>query len=187
MDDVRQATATVSAATDRDHPVWDVYDELRTARLTVKYYAAIRKRLETRVIAMEVIIASTASGSVIAGLAFWSASGAGRIVWQALAIVSAVLAVAKPMLRWSDKVQRLDELIVQYRGIDHELRKLEVAVRQAGAYGPALQQQFAAVLERKSELVLKEGTDPIDDKLRRHCREQVDKELPQSHFFVPAR
>jgi hypothetical protein len=40
-----------------NHPVWDVYDEARTARLNVRYYERQLASLRRKNISLEVIIA----------------------------------------------------------------------------------------------------------------------------------
>jgi len=52
----------------RNHPVWSLYDEIRTARLNVKYYGRRLEFLERRNFAFELILLASAPTSAIAGL-----------------------------------------------------------------------------------------------------------------------
>ena len=56
---------------DLDHPVWNVYDLYRTARLSVCYYSAKLNRFLWYNYLIEYILAITASSSAIAALWFW--------------------------------------------------------------------------------------------------------------------
>lgn len=86
-------------AKDVTSPVWDVYDAIRTSRLNAKGYGCRVSALERESFWIE-LTAATATGSVIAGFAFWSTT-AGKPIWEGLMVVSAILAIAKPLLKLS--------------------------------------------------------------------------------------
>ena len=171
-------------ARDPNHAVWDVYDLYRTARLNVKYYGCRVSALDRQNFWVEIVLAATASGSAIAGLAFWN-TGPGKSVWQVLIVVSAVLAVAKPLLKYTERIQRLEELIADYRVVEHDLKKIEVAVRQRRSYDQKLHERFIVVMERMNDLVQKKGEYNVNEELRARCEKEVARELPSTHFFVP--
>lgn len=167
------------------HPVWDVYDLYRTARLNVKYYSCRVSTLQRQNFWIEIVLAATTAGSAIAGLAFWS-TGVGKIIWQALMVVSAVLAVAKPLLKLTERIQTLEELVGQYRAVEYDLKKIEVAIRQRKKFEPDLLELFAAVLDRMAAVAKQTGGEyRIHEKLRTKCRLEVAKELPGNRFFIP--
>ncbi|HYN82292.1 MAG TPA: hypothetical protein VES88_12375 [Gemmatimonadaceae bacterium] len=167
------------------HPVWDVYDLYRTARLNVKYYSCRVSTLQRQNFWIEFVLAATAAGSAIAGLTFWSA-GVGRIIWQMLMIIAAVLAVAKPLLKLTDRIQTLAELVGKYRAVEYDLKKIEVAIRQRRKFEPDLREMFVATLDRMAEIAKeKNGEFRVREKLRKKCRLEVEKELPASRFFIP--
>jgi len=170
---------------DLNHPVWDVYDTLRTARLNAKYYSYRVSSLERINFWTELFLAATVTGSAIAGLTFWS-TDSGKPIWQSLLVVSAVLAIAKPLLRLADRIQKLQELVGEYRSAEYELKKIEVAIRQERAFGSELQKLFALALDRLGVLAKKpEGEYRISNALRGRCQEEVQRELPSTIFFVP--
>lgn len=169
----------------KDESVWDVYDQFRTARLSCKYYSARLAHYERVNFWIELVLAATASGSAIAALAFWY-TASGRIIWTALTVLSAILAVAKPLLKLTERIQKLDELATGYSLLDHDYKKLEVKIRQARAFTPELRQRFDLLLDRADDLKQKEIVErSIDENLRRRCREAVSQELPTNRFFVP--
>lgn len=171
-------------ARDLEHPIWDVHDMRRTARLSVKYYCVRLVHLERKNFWMEVMLAITASGSAIAGLAFWNTE-LGVVAWQVLIVLSALLAVAKPLMKITDQIQRLESVVTGYRIVEHDLQKIEVAARQRKAYDEDLQNRFAAVLERMDALITKPSEYRTNGKLQRRCQEEVDRELPCERFYVP--
>lgn len=69
--------------------------------------------------------------------------------------------------------------------IDHDLNRIGLQVRQRKKYDESLQRQFGKALDRKAELVKQDVESSVDDKLRRKCREEVDRELPTKSFYIP--
>jgi hypothetical protein len=178
------ATVDESEPRDPTNPVWDVYDLYRTARLNVKYYCGRLRVRERQNFVIELVIAATASGSAIAGFTFW-ASGLGRAVWQGLSVAAAVLAIVKPLLKLPEKIRQLEETISGFRTLEHDLRKIEISIRQERQYTQEHRTRFGAALERMNDLVSKPGELSEDKGLKTACQAEVVKELPTSRFFVP--
>lgn len=178
---------TVTDVQQRDptHPVWDVYDLYRTARLNVKYYCGRVHWLSKVNLVMEFMIAAFASSSAVAGFALWS-SETGKVAWQLLAAVAATLAILKPLLRLTDKIKLLEEIIAGYRVLEHDLRKIEISIKQRRVYDEELRVRFAAALDRMDELASKNDENHVDRKLKRRCQEEVARELPASSFYIPS-
>jgi hypothetical protein len=70
-----------------NHPVWTVYDKLRSARLNVKYYGARLHRIERANLAIEYILLAAAPSSAVAGLWFWNTE-VGKTIWQSLGVLA---------------------------------------------------------------------------------------------------
>lgn len=171
-------------ARDKDHPVWDVYDLYRTTRLNVKYFSARLSRLQRINFWMEFILAATASSSAIAAFALWQTSIGGK-VWQALGALAAVLAIMKPLLNLTEKIRKIEEVITGYRVLEYDLKKIAVAVSQRKAYDKELSDKFSNSLDRMAELAIKYNESSEDKKLKKKCQEEVMKELPPEHFYIP--
>ena len=171
---------------DKTHPVWDVYDALRTARLTVKYHCTRLDALERQNFTLELLLAATTTGSAIAAMSLWEAE-IGKVLWQGLLMASAIVAVAKPFLRLGDKIKTLSEIIAGWRLIDHQLHKIEIGVRETGEYGPDLRKAFAAIMASMDGLVTKSVENTVKSRIRSRCQQEVRGELPDTHFFVPER
>lgn len=168
----------------KQHPAWDVYDLYRTARLNVKYYSSRLDRLEKRNFWMELLLAISAPSSVVAGLWFWDTE-AGAFIWKTLGALSAFLAVAKPILRLTDKIRSMEEVLCGYRALEHDLYKITVLIKQENQYDTKLQKRFQDILERKGILITKGVESREDRQLKMKCQEEVLTELPTESFYIP--
>ena len=169
-----------------DHPVWEVYDLLRTCRLNVKYWSARVLRLRRQNFWLEYGLMATAPGSAVAGLVFWSTSY-GKGVWAVLTTVAAFLAVAKPLLRLSDRLSQLQNVVVKYRLIDCRLEALTNDIRREDRYSGDLVASFKNLRAQVAETSKDEPVENIDDGLRRTFYEEVKDELPATFFYEPSK
>ena len=168
----------------RQDPLWDVHDIRRTARLRTKYSRARLVSLERQTFWTELVLAATAAGSAVSAFAFWSTE-AGQFAWKALSSIAAFLAIAKPLMKVSDKMQRLEALATGYAGVDHDCMRIEIAARQRSAFDADLKERFEAVLERVAKLQEKDAENHTDLALRDRLREEVLVELPVDALFLP--
>ena len=171
-------------ARDKNHPVWDVYDLYRTARLNVKYFSGRLNKLQRLNFWMEFILAATASSSAIAAFALWQTSIGGK-VWQILGALAAILAIMKPLLNLTEKIRKIEEVITGYRVLENDLKKIEVLIRQRKAYDKELSDKFLAALDRMDELIIRYTESSEDEKLKKRCQDEVLHELPPDHFYIP--
>ena len=148
-----------------DDRVWDVYDLRRTARLNVKYYSARLETLRRRAFLIDLALAIAAPTSAVAGLWFWDTTG-GQVAWRILAVIAAIFAVAKPLLKLVDAIGTLEEVVTGYRTLDHDLDSISIRIRHKGAYDAELQNEFTKALERKGALLVKEPTCRENAKLK---------------------
>jgi hypothetical protein len=165
-----------------EHPVWDVYDEFRTARLNVKYLETQLGYLKKCNLIIESVLAFSASSS-IAGLWFWE-SLFGGYLWKIIGSITAILAILKPILKLSDRIVKKEELLLGYKTLHHDLEKIKILISQVQKYDDNLKKQFLDVLERKKELVQK-NIEPLNKKIRDKCQAEVINELPTNHFYIP--
>lgn len=170
----------------RDHPVWNVYDEYRRARLNVRYYCARLAKLERRNLVLEWIVAAAAGGSAVAGLTVWD-TNIGRIAWQSLAIAAALAAVSKPLLKYTERIKKLEHVITEFRRVEHDLKKLKIEIETRKAYDATLQERFRLMLDSMNELVALSVESEEDSRLRDRCEDAIRRELPANHFYVPPR
>lgn len=167
-----------------DHPVWEVYDLHRTARLNVKYYSAKLGRTERINFWLELILACTAPSSVVAGLWFWQ-TPIGHLFWQGAAGVAAFIAVVKPLLGHPKKIKEYESVLSGYRTLVHDLNELGSHIRNKKRYDPVAQKDYRLAMNRLRSLIGKSPDARENTKLKAICEKQVQEELPSSAFYVP--
>ena len=173
----------MSEERNNDQRVWDVYDAYRTARLNVRYYEAQLKKLRRVNLWMEFLLAVSASSGV-AGLWFLE-TAIGGYAWKVLGILVAFLAVLKPLLKLTAKIQAKSEILTDYRSLDHDFKKIIISISQYKKYDEKLRNQFIVLLDRTGEIIKKYTDEHINQKLRKRCTQIVNTELPVSNFYIP--
>ncbi len=171
------------ATSNLNNPVWDVYDELRTARLNIKYLQTTIRRLNSWNTFFEILIAVTTS-STVAGFSFWKTAYGGGI-WTAVGVVAAISSVIKPILKFPERIGRKEELLASYHILDHDLNTICIEIKHEKKYDDGLYKQFLRALDRKAELVKQDAASGVDERLRIRCREAVEQELPADSFYIP--
>jgi hypothetical protein len=166
------------------HPVWAVYDKLRTARLNVKYYSERLRRVELFNTACEILLLFAAPTSAIAGLWFWHLQG-GKIVWQSLGILSAIVATLRPLLQLTKRIKDYEAAVLANRSLEFDLETIRQKVEQKGAYDEKLKAEYLRVLERHRKDEIESPDKTPNRKLLEYCTNAVLTELPSSSFYVP--
>jgi len=169
---------------DINHPVWDVYDLYRDARFSVLYYSEKLNRFKGWNFFIEIVLAITTSSSAVAALWLWNTSF-GKEIWKYVLVLSALLAVIKPIIKLTEKVQQYEEVLTGYRGLENDLKIIVVQINQSKKYGTPHKTKLLEALARQGELVKKSPETKPEKKLQVKCRAQVMKALPAEHFFVP--
>ncbi|HEX8397866.1 MAG TPA: hypothetical protein VF644_10600 [Pyrinomonadaceae bacterium] len=171
---------------DLTHPVWNVYDDYRTALLNVKIQKAELKRLRKINFFIEIPLAITASAT-ITGLWIWGTAYGGYI-WKILGLISAFLAVLKPLLKFPEKIQQRGEMLADYSSIEYELEKIKTLISQEREYSKKLKEQYLKTIDKKQQIKAKHTGIKyleINPEIKRLCTEEVKKEHPASSFYIP--
>lgn len=168
------------------HPVWDVYDLQRTARLNVKFYSHRLAHIERSNFWFELILAITAPSSAIAGLFFWELEY-GQLAWKLLLVLASIIAILKPLLKLTDKIKKYEESLTGYRMLEHDLSAIATQIKQKEAYTPALQKEFNKAFDRKGKLSQSEAerSEHKHKKLREKLQSEVCIEMPADLFYIP--
>lgn len=167
----------------KNHPVWDVYDELRTARLNVLYYESQLKNLTRLNTTVEWLLAA-ATSSTVAGSWLWT-SVIGGYLWKILGVIAIFLAVGRPILNFTNKIKRKGETLGAYRELDNDFLNLKIKISQNKTYDSSLKKEFQTLLKKKGEVIRKYKDEYINQRLRSKCTEQVTRELPVEMFYIP--
>lgn len=167
-----------------DHPVWSVYDRLRSARLSVKYYCRRLEGAERLNFWLDFLLLVTAPTSAVAGLWFWHTE-AGQLTWKLLAIPAAVAAILKPLLHLTKKIKDYEGVVSGYRVLEYDLHEIKIGIEQKRKFDAQLQADFKRAQQRERALVSKTPESREISRIKRICQAEVIKELPVDAFFVP--
>lgn len=173
----------MAASVVSNHPVWDLYDEMRTARLNIKciQWELLRFRRLQRIFDVAIAISSTSS---IGG--FWFMQNfVGGYIWKIVGALSVVFTALKPVLKLTEKVRRSQELLTSYKILDHDLHVIQIEVRHRQRYDVESHKELMKVLKRKAEIVKKSQDSPVSEKLQRAFEAQVRREMPTESFYIP--
>jgi hypothetical protein len=167
-----------------EHPVWSVYDKLRTARLNVKYYSCRLQAVERWNFSLDLVLLATAPSSAIAGLWFWSTS-LGTLVWQYFGVIAAAIAVLKPLLMLPKKIKEYESVLSGYRVLEYDLMEIRTTIEQKRSYDRGQQEEFRKAVRREKTLVSRSPETRDSSRVKRICEREVLRELPPESFFVP--
>jgi hypothetical protein len=167
-----------------NHPVWDVYDLLRTARLNIKYYSHKLTNLKRINFYMEVALAIGAPSSAIGVFYFWNTTY-GSIIWKWILGIIAVVALVKPFIKLSDKIGSYEKTVNGYRILEHQVEKNVIQIRQDKSYSEKHRTLLETAIEMEGKLKENDPETKINNKLRKKYQEEVLKELPAKKFYIP--
>ncbi|HEV2805470.1 MAG TPA: hypothetical protein VGW57_11140 [Chthoniobacterales bacterium] len=172
----------LAKASSRNHAVWDVYDQMRTARLNVKCLTCEIRRIERQSKTIEIVLALSGASSI--GALSFLQSGSGKTAWSVFGIVAMVLALLKPIFPLTDKRVKKERLLASYRILEHDLYCITVGIKERHAYDDQAKREFRSALARKEGLMVhSEGT--CSKRILRRCQAAVNSELPLDSFYIP--
>jgi hypothetical protein len=134
---------------------------------------------------MEYLISLSAPGSAVAGLVFWKTAN-GKAIWTILTAITALIGIGKPLLKLSDKVANLQGIVTHYRSLDNQLKELGDDIRREKEYSPAMVSTFKSIARQTDRISALEPIEEISTNLQKSCFEQVNRELPETEFYVPS-
>jgi hypothetical protein len=133
---------------------------------------------------MEITLAVTAPTSVVAGYSLWK-YGIGAVAWSVLSGIAGIIAVCKPILGLTKRIREVESLVAGYRLLDFELKEIKNSIEQERSYTSALKGQFKKVAKSERELISRTFDAKANRRVLRTCREEVERELPVDHFYIP--
>ncbi|CAG9247835.1 hypothetical protein [Paraburkholderia unamae] len=167
-----------------NHPVWAVYDKLRTAHLNVRYYSERLRRLERWDMAMDVALVIAAPTSAVAGLWFFK-TDMGKHVWQAFGTFAAFVAAIRPAIQFRRTLKAYETTISAYQALEYDLETIRRKIEQRGIYDEELKSDFLRALERQRHIDISSPDKIANSRLLKSCTTAVLTEMPASAFFVP--
>jgi hypothetical protein len=166
------------------HPVWNIYDQLRTTRLNVLYYEEKLQFSERLQLFMQIILAATVPSSAIAGFEIWD-FWLGKYAWEIFVSSSSLVAFIQPFLGLSKKIKQYDELATGYKVLFYDLQDIRQKIEEDKGYGNTHKKLFKVAKTRRTRLEVKETGIRLNKNLRKRCQTAVGLELPAKQFYIP--
>jgi hypothetical protein len=167
-----------------NNPVWDLYDNYRTARLNVKYYAARLETLQRLNTFLEVMVAIAAPGSAVSG-AWFLKTQSGLCVWQVVTAVAAICGFLKPFLKLGQRIKFFEQTLSGYRALEYDLYEIVLRIRDEEAYSPASKKLFEAAMKKKKTLVTSPPENSQNRRLIERLYLEVVSEIPKESLYLP--
>ena len=176
-----------SNSSENDHPVWIVYDTFKEISLNVKYYSAKLHKVQSWNTGFEFFLglATPSAGIAVADLVYWKTETIGEF-WQILVAIAALVAIVKPFLKFSEKIEKLKGVTTEYVSLKHDLNVLILSIKERGKFEDDLKSIFWLAMEKIGRVKAQYIELKIDKKLQDECTEEVDEENPVNAFFVPS-
>ncbi len=146
----------------------EVWDSLLDADMNVRYWTHLGTRYYNRDKYIKIFLAVMSSGAV-ASWGFWEQVD---ILWKILSGVSALIAIAVPILGWSSMIEKMARLKQQWTQIRSEYELLWLDVRQREDQNNILE-GYKKTKMSESEVSVHETNLPKDKKLLIECWEEV--------------
>jgi hypothetical protein len=172
------------AQRDMNHPVWNIYDSLRTARLNILYYEDKLHRAELMIMVTQITLAAAVPSSAVAGFKLWD-FGLGEYAWEIFVSFSSLVAFIQPFLGLPKKSKNYSELVDGYKILYYDLQDIKQKIEEDKKYNAQHKELFKAAKDRRNKLEVKETGIKLDKKLREKHQEAVRKELPGKQFYLP--
>lgn len=170
---------------DREHhPVWQVYDEFRSSRLTAYCLRESVGRWKLiNGIFEAIVVVGTASS--IGGLSFLK-TGVGADIWTVVGVLAILLKVLKPVFGIHATIERREKLATQFEERGDELRVLEQRINTRQAYNQTSKREFFAIVNRwKGKIHDQNGDLHASAAFKKKCQARVELEFPGNRFYVP--
>lgn len=145
-----------------------VWQSMLDGEMNGRYWRYQATRYAQREKTVKIFLAFTSSGTV-AGWKFWEGT---PWVWQAFSVISALLALALPILDFTGQVERASDLHEQWWGLTAEYGQLwaEIEMNKAAL----IPQRIHALKVKETEMVKIEAKYfKRDEKLINRCQDQV--------------
>jgi hypothetical protein len=131
---------------------------------------------------MEVAVASTASGSAIAGWTVW-ATMIGSYVWAGLGAITAVIAIAKPFLNFGAKIEVDSKLMTDYRAIGASIENIVFNIQQRKFIADEDRKRYSDLRDRKQKADA-QLPEKLNDTLLSACEARVLKDRPADTLWA---
>jgi hypothetical protein len=162
----------------------EIYTLLSRSALNKEYYGIRLHRTQRWNDVLEIAIAIGTTGSGISALTLWKVQPWGPYVWGTMTVVSAVLAVVKPIIQLNKRMERLTRLYLGHTDNYTNLLVLVSRIQRHGTTTPELLSLFETAEAKFQELSKDDDPHPNTALLRR-CEAAVRKRHPADLAWYP--
>lgn len=160
-----------------------IYDLQCRSALNREYYGILLTRTQRKNTILEILIALGTAGSGISGLALFEYQ-VGKLAWASITAAATILAVIKPVVQYSKKIERLSRLFSGYAEIYVSLSIAVSKIKISCELTPEVSGIFEAASERYVELSRED--DPMPNrKLLKRCEYTVRQQHPPERAWYP--
>ena len=141
------------------------------AEMNQRYWQSLSNRYYTREQWTKIFLAAMASGTV-ASWGFWSQY---ELIWKILSSISALVAIALPILNWSKMIESMGYLTEKWTRIKNDYELLWIDVKNGIKDENKIKKELKRIKNEENNLSQKETNLPNDQKLLLVCSENVLK------------
>lgn len=160
-----------------------VYTLQCKSRMNTIYYERRLGQLQRHSFWMEIAIALAASGSSVGALLQANKSW-GPEIWQALALVAAVVAIIRPIYAPGKKIETFTRQQQGYHANFFNLEKLAFRIRQEGHVTDEHRRRYDSLYDRYVQLSTEDEPAPYERCLA-YAQRRTEQELPPAQFWWP--
>lgn len=160
----------------------DVYRDYRNVAMSRKYYECRRQTRHNFNVWYEIVLAFGTSGTV-GGWALWT-NPTGQQIWIGIGILVSIGAIAKPILKLGDDIERLTTLSAKYAALQIDFEQLIFDIKGEQKITKLIRKAYKEICQKLKDIEVK-GDSPPDEKLLRKCQEDVNREIPPNSLWWP--
>lgn len=160
----------------------ELYEKYRTALLNRKYYGKRLSDMHRLNLIFEILIALGTSSALGAWI-IWRDS-LGSTFWAVISGLAAILAVVKPILNITGKIERYTKLFVGHGDVFFDLERIVKDVERLRDYTREMDESFENAVNRLRELAPEDDASP-SAKILDLCFREVNREVPAERLWIP--
>lgn len=162
----------------------EIYTLVCRSGLNKEYYGHVLHRTQRLNDVLEILIAVGTAGSAISALTVWTVQPYGPWIWGGLTAVSALLAIAKPIIQLNKRIERLTRLYVGHTDNYTNLLIIVSRIKRHNDVTPELIEQFETAEARFLELAKEDDPRP-NRRLLRQCEAMIRQRHPPEAAWWP--
>lgn len=144
-----------------------IWDAMLDADMHARYWSSLARRYTQRDTCLKIFLA-VMSSSAVAGWGLWASNPP---LWKALSAISAVIAVALPIINLQKLIQRMNEVTGKWLHILADYENLWIERRNC--QDDVLLKRYKEIKSRETAVKENEHSLPVDNKLLNESQDSV--------------